>query len=944
MAILTVTSRQSSYGSTNTIIYHHSRVAARLIPTPVHYQLNVRSHGTRVQVQDLFGNMPVRVKLRPATDSARRCREKEWEGLRKNITGLLLAWDSPVCLTIQGFDQGHILRFKPPTLPLVVLESLSKPSNFNGSFNLDFIRSTLRVGASTDLGDWHTWVKTSARTPFLTLRGIISLEPAPSKETQFICLGLRHLKQDKESNILYDHVNALFASSAFGLQERPGGAHEEITGKDELNRPSKKDGLTLKQLKGGGKGVDRWPMFFIRIDFTVKESLQWRSELDLMEQSNRLSSIMKVLEVMIIEYLSENHLRPRIPRTKRPKVSSTNRSRAAAKLSPTPATPFQRRNDMTDLRFVDRSVMRPRALDSVTTSLGDLDGDVKLPQFSRIERNGSRADFSGWSRIKGSLKEELSSTRRDSNMNSSRPVSPQKRNNGPKSCQDEDLQSRCSMVKKRSSPSFRSDTLVLKPRVGTVPAIAVSVTEAIETMPTELANCMHDTYHSESGDLIVSWTNPVSKVNVKIDSRTGSVIEDQHEPRLRGSSTAQAAHISNCVSKSIRKLQPIVTSGTTKPVSAPPTGSWVEAFLKSWDNPIFRRTEEAIPRVAEQLSNICGGQDSLPGSGSCSHGSIERAFMDPSISTVARLTKQNLRNAEIIDQVDNKFILIKVTLGSLAYMGDEKFSYGNSVVVLVDQHAADERIRIEALLADFCVKADPASTMVVSNLGVYSGIETTKLLKPISFSIKSRELSLFEKNAVHFAKWGILYNLNRSSLGSKRAETDHEAMVVVLTLPAAIAERCRVDVKHLIELLRGEVWKREEAGIPGTSRDDLPGMNKSELPNSSPPIEAEAQHSWPQLIHDCPQGILDMLNSRSCRSAIMFNDKLTLEDCATLIQRLAACLFPFQCAHGRPSMIPLVNLDDSEHFARSSLQVGKKERVGRGTADFQEAWMKSMTL
>lgn len=40
----------------------------------------------------------------------------------------------------------------------------------------------------------------------------------------------------------------------------------------------------------------------------------------------------------------------------------------------------------------------------------------------------------------------------------------------------------------------------------------------------------------------------------------------------------------------------------------------------------------------------------------------------------------------------------------------------------------------------------------------------------------------------------------------------------------------------------------------------------------------------------------------------MFNDALTAEECEGLVRRLARCAFPFQCAHGRPSLVPLVDL------------------------------------
>jgi DNA mismatch repair protein MLH3 len=46
----------------------------------------------------------------------------------------------------------------------------------------------------------------------------------------------------------------------------------------------------------------------------------------------------------------------------------------------------------------------------------------------------------------------------------------------------------------------------------------------------------------------------------------------------------------------------------------------------------------------------------------------------------------------------------------------------------------------------------------------------------------------------------------------------------------------------------------------------------------------------------------------------MFNDELSNQQCKILLSRLAACAFPFQCAHGRPSMVPLVELEMfSEH-------------------------------
>jgi len=57
-----------------------------------------------------------------------------------------------------------------------------------------------------------------------------------------------------------------------------------------------------------------------------------------------------------------------------------------------------------------------------------------------------------------------------------------------------------------------------------------------------------------------------------------------------------------------------------------------------------------------------------------------------------------------------------------------------------------------------------------------------------------------------------------------------------------------------------------------------------------------------------PPAIRRILNSKACRHAIMFGDKLSHAECQKLLRRLSTCRNPFQCAHGRPSAVPLVLL------------------------------------
>jgi DNA mismatch repair protein MLH3 len=58
-----------------------------------------------------------------------------------------------------------------------------------------------------------------------------------------------------------------------------------------------------------------------------------------------------------------------------------------------------------------------------------------------------------------------------------------------------------------------------------------------------------------------------------------------------------------------------------------------------------------------------------------------------------------------------------------------------------------------------------------------------------------------------------------------------------------------------------------------------------------------------------PSFYQELLNSIACRSAIMFGDLLSISECKRMINDLIQCKFPFQCAHGRPTLITLLNIE-----------------------------------
>lgn len=206
------------------------------------------------------------------------------------------------------------------------------------------------------------------------------------------------------------------------------------------------------------------------------------------------------------------------------------------------------------------------------------------------------------------------------------------------------------------------------------------------------------------------------------------------------------------------------------------------------------------------------------------------------------VSKDDLRKAIVIAQVDKKFLLARLPISD------------RDLLILLDQHAADERVKVEELLKKLCDR------------------NTIQLQTHILFDVSEVEVQRFRAWKQAFHTWGIEYNFRGQGRRS----------LAVTALPTVIAERCRTEPRVLIDLLRREIWKPVCQSIP-----DGPWMAK---------------------VASCPQGIVDLVNSRACRAAVMFNDALSVEEGQELMRNLAKCQLPFQCAHGRPSIVTPVIL------------------------------------
>jgi DNA mismatch repair protein MLH3 len=69
-----------------------------------------------------------------------------------------------------------------------------------------------------------------------------------------------------------------------------------------------------------------------------------------------------------------------------------------------------------------------------------------------------------------------------------------------------------------------------------------------------------------------------------------------------------------------------------------------------------------------------------------------------------------------------------------------------------------------------------------------------------------------------------------------------------------------------------------------------------------------------------PDAALVVLKSKACRTAVMFGDLLTRSACVGLITELRDTRLWSSCAHGRPTLAPIVSLP---HFRAAVQQLGQ---------------------
>ncbi|KAJ9094452.1 hypothetical protein QFC21_005991 [Naganishia friedmannii] len=238
-----------------------------------------------------------------------------------------------------------------------------------------------------------------------------------------------------------------------------------------------------------------------------------------------------------------------------------------------------------------------------------------------------------------------------------------------------------------------------------------------------------------------------------------------------------------------------------------------------------------------------------------------------------QFSKQDLAHATFLSQIDNKFICCLVI-----------HQDGRKTLVMIDQHAADERVRVERFLQE--TLQEFRTTQVTSTaLGVLAHVIQLPSEQVDWLMARSERLALF-------TKWGFQM-CPTTELFTKTASY---SSITVDSVPTLLLNRLgATGGKEVKDIIAGYI-----AFLQTQPHESIAALAENARDSAHcPGLDVDGLLRW------MPKRMKELVDSKACRGAIMFNDPLSVDKCKLLIKQLSRTSFPFICAHGRPSIFPI---------------------------------------
>lgn len=790
IALLSITSRHKSDTHASRLILHRGHVVHRKLRLD-DPGFEIGRSGTKIEVHNLFGDIPVRSRYMYDRFSSTVEIERAFDLLRGILTGYLLACSGQIDLycTLNGTSRRLVHR----------RSSTSKSATQLPQHMVVAILSQTRPGSAFDSTNWRS---ASVRTSKYFINAVISIEPAPSPANQYITIGKIPIHAREDHGLFFKTVNHRFQASNFGQDS-------------DLSRSKNTDIMPLGVLprnpahSNTPKRVDRWPMFYIQVNGSSDREARQLSQEEVSFALKEVGHpITRALESLVSHFLTAEGFEPASKKTASQRFGRSRQSLESHKALP--------------------------ILEAKTPKLVHMNTASQLSHWHRVKSGHSKA----------------------TDIDYGLPFA--------KSASSHYTQAELARDIQLLSENLDSDEIDLD-----TPVSGGSLVRSDEGGSCESPS--HDTVQKYDLDGTRLWTNPHTGHTIHIHTRTGATISDGQPllntaKQVRSQATLSATNLqARTPGLHISDSSNLVRPGGGRALNLKP---YVEAHLIRRESPI------AIVGQAESVG-------------------LDEKASSPLFQGSNQVSKEDLSRAKVLGQVDKKFILITV----------------KNLLILIDQHAADERVKLEQLCQESCV-GDPII-----------------LAQPLVFEIELDEASLFLAWQAYFRKWKIDYVVEEcqsKELRQGQGLRHRDFSIKVNALPRLIAERCRAEPKLLIELLRHELWSHRVHSKLDTCSLSAP--------------QSQSRRSWLSIAASCPIGVLELLKSRSCRTAIMFNDILDMDECEELVRRLTECDLPFQCAHGRPTLTVLTDFGLLNNNPKNS--AAEAEALGYNTIGFGAAWQK----
>ncbi|KAI0650516.1 hypothetical protein C8Q79DRAFT_390579 [Trametes meyenii] len=386
----------------------------------------------------------------------------------------------------------------------------------------------------------------------------------------------------------------------------------------------------------------------------------------------------------------------------------------------------------------------------------------------------------------------------------------------------------------------------------------------------------------------VLWIDPATGERFIIDARTGNSYPQVAPTAPTAEDTSAKAAL-----RARRSLYPWAPEkSATNTVMTP---AWISEALQA--NEVYRAVERritALPSCSELMERHACERG---------HPAGWSQRVDPSWDAPrsGQFTGADLRSARVLGQVDRKFIACIIRSSSaLPLDSTDEPARDECALVLIDQHAADERVRVERFLQEACTGflaccGDADSSMCGAH------IRSRTLVPPINVLLTEQEAqSIAHSSDVRsaFARWGVTLSaasVQRDVVAPSPGNEAAYSQIQVTTVPEVVADKLLAG-DELRDLIKGYLARLKMEGMEGVPYSM--GFSQHD----------KTPHDWQRALRFCPRELVDLINSKACRGAIMFNDTLSLEQCKNLLEKLSEAALPFQCAHGRPSLVPLVDV------------------------------------